>query len=114
YSVPARTFVAPLTGKSFPLRWRTATGAGVSPRRPSRAPTTMPPPRPPAAAGAAPGAAPRPTATAAGAAPGAPPRPPGPPGPPAPRSPPPPAPIFIRPTPPLHTAAFQAGFISQP
>src|SRR6185295_4479750 len=121
-SLPARTLVAPPTGKSLPLRLRTATGCGGSPMRPVLAPTTGPP-RPPAAAGAAPGpprpaAAPGAAACAPGApapprpaaAPGAPPRPPGaPPRPP----PPPPAPIFMRPTSPLHTAAFQVGLISQ-
>src|SRR6185295_15318653 len=71
-----------------------------------------------------PGAPPRPAAAGATAcAPGAPspPRPPAegapaPPGPAgaAPRAPPPPAPIFMRPTSPLHTAAFQVGFTSQP
>ena len=53
-SEPARTLVAPLTGKSLPLRLRTATGGPGSPMRPVLAPT--PPPRPPAAPGA--GAAP--------------------------------------------------------
>src|SRR5499427_264632 len=104
YSVPARTLVAPVTGKSLPLRLRTASGcAGASPRRPSLAPTTMPVPRPPAPAGAAPGAPPRPAG---------PPRPPSP----APRPPPPAAgaPIVIRPMSPLQTAAFQVGFTSQP
>src|SRR6185436_8746493 len=112
YSVPARTLVAPVTGKSLPLKLRTASGCAGSPMRPILAPT--PPPRPPAAAGAAPGAPPRPPAAGApappgpaGAAPRAPPPPP-------PRAPPPPAPIFMRPTSPLHTAAFQVGFTSQP
>src|SRR5438876_4822806 len=101
YSVPARTLVAPVAGKSLPLRLRTTGGcAGAPPRRPSLGPTPMPAPRPPGAAGAAPGAPPRPA------------------GPPRPAPRPPPAlaaaPIFIRPMSPLHTAAFQVGFTSQP
>src|SRR5262249_8675299 len=78
YSVPARTLVAPVTGKSLPLRLRTASGCAGSPMRPILAPTTGP--RPPAPAGAAPGAPPRPPAPA-GAAPRPPPRPPPPPAP---------------------------------
>src|SRR5213078_4076366 len=112
-SLPARTLVVPETGKSLPLKLRTATGCGGSPIRPILAPTPPPPPpRPPAApAGAAPGAPPRPAAAPrapppAGAPPAAPaPRP-------APRPPPPPAPTFMTPTSPLHTAAFQVGFTS--
>src|SRR5881397_3275712 len=75
YSVPARTLVAPVTGKSLPLRLRTTGGCAGAPAPPARPPTA---PRP---ATPGPGAPPR-----AGAAP-APPRAAGPPGP-APRPPP--------------------------
>src|SRR6185436_19158410 len=127
-SLPARTLVVPPTGKSLPLRVRTATGVGGSPMRPVLAPTTGPPrPRPPAGAPCAPPPPPGPPGAPAAAAAGAAPRPPGapaagaaprPPGAPAPgappRPPPPPAPTVIRPTSPLHTAAFHVGLTSHP
>src|SRR5262249_40503145 len=78
------------------------------PRDPRLGPTTTPAPPLPAPA--------PPPGTAATAAPplppGAAPAPRPPPGPPRPRPPPPP-PTVMRPTSPLHTAAFQAGLISQ-
>src|SRR5579862_9643264 len=95
-------------------------GAPAPPAAPAP-PLPPAPPRPPAAPG--PPAAPRPAAATGPPrpppAPG-PPAAPGPPGPPRPppapgppRPPPAAAPMFIRPTSPLHTAAFQVGLISQ-
>src|SRR5438477_2578768 len=116
-SVPARTLVSPVTGKSLPLRLRTTGGCAGAPAPPARPPgaprPAAPGPGAPARAGAAPGPP----------APGPPPRAAGPPGPPAPAGagpaprpppkPPRPKPTVMRPTSPLHTAAFQVGLISQ-
>src|SRR5262245_46629458 len=99
-SVPVRTFVPPVMVSSRALRLTTTGGCGGAP--PPRAP------RPPGAAAATGPAAP------AGAAPGPPAQPaPVEQGPPALGAPPPGAPTLKRPTSPLHTAAFQAGLISQ-
>ncbi|MNC85515.1 hypothetical protein D3C83_11180 [compost metagenome] len=117
YSVPARTFLAPLAVNSLPLRLSMTGGPEGA-----AVPLIRPPPGAMAnvtgaaagAAACAPGA-PRPPrpAAAPGAAPGAPPRPPRPPPPrPNPTAPPPP-PTFMRPMSPLHTAAFQVGLTSQ-
>jgi len=103
FELGTRSYVGfPGDGESLPLLLRTTGGCAGRLRGDSLATNTSQgpdlrlrsPPLPP------PGAAPAP------AAPGAPPRPP------APR-PPPPAPI-VMPDVTLHTAAFQAGFISQP
>src|SRR5581483_5733255 len=107
-SEPARTFVSPVTRKSLPLRLRTigGPGGGGAPRTPFLGPTRGPPlpaPAPPAAA-----AGPLPPGPAP---PGGPPLPP-----PKPRPPPPAAggaATVMRPTSPLHTAAFQSALISQ-
>src|SRR5688572_13813637 len=113
YSVPARTFVAPLAVNSLPLRLSTTggpAGAGL--------PLIRPPPgaiaKVTGVAGPAPRApAPGPPAPGPPALAAPPPRAPPPPRPkpPNPTAPPPP-PTFMRPISPLHTAAFQVGLTS--
>src|SRR6185436_7904524 len=96
-SIPERTVLwLPVILKSLPLRMRMTGGWAAA----------APPPTAPPRGAAAPG----PAAPPLGAAPA-----PGPAGPPPPRAPmpPPPPPMFRRPISPVHTEAFQVGWILQ-
>ena len=101
YSLSARTLVSPSAVNSLPLRLSTTGGPEGA-----RLPLIRPPPGAIAKTGGAGGA----TGGAGGAARGAP--APGPPPPPKPTAPPPP-PTVMRPTSPVHTAAFQSDLTSQ-